>query len=460
MNFRTTKITDLQNTTLVYGLGISGLGVLRFFSRLGICSYIFDDNSQKIDQALGIQNLKCNVFKLNSDAKSIKYIVCSPGISPEKNETLKTLVLNGAKIITDIDLAKIFNKTNTFIGITGTNGKSTTTSLVSFLLNKISITNALCGNIGKSPLDFCIDSKPFDGDFVVEVSSYQASMLNFNFNYTAFLNITPDHVERHGSFDEYLKTKLNFVLAAERYCIINQDDEVITRAISKKTDINKQKIFLFSTKTILAKGLSICNNDIFIDAKKIAKIGNLTNLLGEHNLQNIACALSLVHCICIQKEIAIDFNNLLDFVNQFKPLEHRIEFVKNLNGVLYYNDSKATNVQSCEVALKCFKNVILLAGGVKKEEGLEYFLNKPWFFDTVKTVVCYGQCGEDFYNTITNNAKISTSLHKNFKDAVLYAKSISKNGDIVLLSPCCASFDEFNNFEHRGQVFKQIVNSF
>jgi UDP-N-acetylmuramoylalanine--D-glutamate ligase len=102
----------------------------------------------------------------------------------------------------------------------------------------------------------------------------------------------------------------------------------------------------------------------------------------------------------------------------------------------------------------------LLAGGVKKEEGLEYFLNKPWFFDTVKTVVCYGQCGEDFYNTITNNAKISTSLHKNFKDAVLYAKSISKNGDIVLLSPCCASFDEFNNFEHRGQVFKQIVNSF
>jgi len=447
-NIKSQFNSQFNGNILIYGLGIGGMGALNFCSRIGIACYAHDDNATKMAQLS--QNSKYNLATFALPNGKIDYILCSPGIDPNKNSNLANLVLQGAKIITDIELAKIFNPDKIFVGITGTNGKSTTTTLTSFLLNEIGFKNNLCGNIGICPLDFCGEDGTSQNHFVVEVSSYQASMLNFTFNYTAFLNITPDHAERHGGFEGYFNAKANFVFASQVANIINFDDK---KVLSRK---NKKSI-LFSTECILSQGLSIVKDNIYYNGKNIETLSNI-RLAGPHNMQNIACSLGLIFKMEEDFNLKTNPTQLANLIAAFAPLQHRIEFVCEKNGVKYYNDSKATNVQSCEVAVKSFTNIVLLVGGVKKEQGIEYFFDKPFFYENVKQVICYGGCGEEFYNLLAKNGKMKAVLATNgLKEAVQLAKNNAANGNIILLSPCCASFDEFKNFEERGNAFKKFV---
>ncbi len=170
----------------------------------------------------------------------------------------------------------------------------------------------------------------------------------------------------------------------------------------------------------------------------------------------------MVYCYLQNRGRLSEFQLVVDNVSQFKGLEHRIELVRKINNVLFYNDSKATNVQSTEVAIKCFKNIVLLVGGVPKEDGIDYFFDKDYFTDRVIYVVCYGQCGGDFYSKLTQYGKVKCYLDQDLKSAlntaVKYSKSCVTTNDLsILLSPCCASFDQFKNFEDRGSKFKDYV---
>ncbi len=465
----------MSSSFLVYGLGISGLGVVKFLQSKNFNIYIHDDNKTKLNDIASSYKAKAADISLQQwqEKKLADFIVCSPGVVVQKNNFIQNQIKLGCKLISDLDLVKQYDPSKNFIGITGTNGKSTTSSLVSFLLNAISQKNSLGGNIGKNLLD--ADVFGLEGtDYVVEVSSYQAELLNFSFDVACITNITPDHIDHHGSFDNYANVKMQFVKNA-KYKVVNHDDETIMSRFNLWYDSQKQNTIFFSTKSILAQGLSLVSQDdevlIYLNSARIASAKLFVNLPGEHNLSNIACAFACVICACENLYMRSPASVVMALVNnvaKFKGLEHRIEMVKQINNITFVNDSKATNVQSCEVALKCFNNIILLAGGVKKDEGVEYFFGKQ-IFEKVLHTVCYGQCGEEFFNEFKKaNKHTSASLCLKLEDASKKAFEIAKNfaaqqplqNFVVLLSPCTASFDEFKNFEHRGNRFKQIVDCF
>jgi UDP-N-acetylmuramoylalanine--D-glutamate ligase len=461
-----------MNIFLIYGLGVSGLGALNFLLKNAKTVYIYDDNKNKLEDVynLYLNKYPNNIHKIDLKDFNIKadYLVCSPSVVFSKNDFIQAQIKKQTKLISDIDLVHKYDKEKLFFGITGTNGKSTSASLLSHILNNIGCKNSLGGNIGKNLLDDDVFGLK-DTNYVIEVSSYQAELLNFNFDIAALTNITPDHIDHHGSFENYANTKINFVKSA-KYKIVNRDDYLI----DKSFDINDKSVFGFSVSKIIPSGISLIKEsnglNLYINKVQITNRSLFENLIGEHNLQNIACVLSFIYCIYEKYNLGnfiANIDKIFLSIDCFNGLSHRIEKVASIGKITFVNDSKATNVQSCEVALKCFDNIILLAGGVKKEEGLEYFFDKECF-KKVLHIVCYGQCGSEFYDTLVKNNYIGiASLCLSLKDATLKAYSLAENFVLkenkvninILLSPCTASFDEFKNFEQRGDVFKEIVNS-
>ncbi len=431
---------------LVYGLGESGLGAIELLKKLKALIYVYDDNIEKLNG-----NLE-NVFKVynltESFLKDIDLIVVNPSVSIY-NENLKNASLLNVKMISEIELAYLFSNKN-IISITGSNGKSTTSTLIYNIFKEANLKTSLVGNIGKSFCKNVCENKK--QTFVVEVSSFQLETINkFNSKISCFLNFTENHLDRHFSLKNYFDTKLKIFKnqSKKNFSILNYDDEIV------KNIKLKSKTYFFS-KIKKVKGTYVFDNSIyFLHKNKEQKIIDLSDikLLGTHNLENVLCA-----CL-VAKLYKIKNEHIKNAVSKFYGLNHRLEFVEKIDNVDFYNDSKSTTIEATLKALTCFenKNILLIVGG--SDKGFTYenlFKRIPL---CVKHIFAIGEVKENIllnakkYNF--NNILSFDSFNSAVNSSLVFAKK--ENLDVVLLSPATASFDCFKNFEERGEVFKNLI---
>ncbi|MDR2676458.1 MAG: UDP-N-acetylmuramoyl-L-alanine--D-glutamate ligase [Endomicrobium sp.] len=430
----------------ILGLGKSGVAAANLAIRLGYNVFASDVQEKKIN------DLDKNVIKefgehsnkiLNSDI-----IIKSPGICLDIPILKKARELK-IKIMSEFAFAFSKIQCQKIIAITGTNGKTTTVDLISKIIKTTHKNCLLLGNIG-IPLAAKTLEVTKNTFIIVELSSYQLENTpNFRPNISVLLNITPDHIEHHKTFASYIKAKENIFInqTTQDFAIINYDDK-ICKNISTKTNA---KLIFFSTKP-LKNGVFYNNGNIIVNFNKKCNvvIKPKINILGRHNISNILAATAVSYIMDIEPTITEEI------ISKYKGMEHRLEFVRSLNGVNYYNDSKSTNVDSTKVAIESFnKNILLIMGGVDK--GYPYTPLNDIVKQKVKSIFLIGEA--------TN--KIKTALNgttlfiecDNMKNAVEQIFKVAMSGDIVLLSPGCSSFDQFDNFEERGNFFKKLVKN-
>lgn len=418
---------------LVYGLGESGRSAIKLLNLLGAHVFFYDEDLKYINQIGYVKDLEKEKFD---------YCVISPGVKIIGNENIEILKRNRAKIFSELDLGYMFIR-GKIIAVTGTNGKTTTCMLIYKILKEAGKEVYLCGNIGL-PITNLYGKTNKDSFIVCEVSSFQLETSSlFRCDVGAVLNIKPDHLDRHGSMEEYINVKSKLLKMA-KLNILNLDDE------NAKKLINNKKCIYF-TKNLIKKGVFIKNNCIFINKTKIFDLNNL-KLLGEKNLENV---LASVACLSPYKIPICAYDKA---ISSFKPASHRMEKVGEYKGVTFIDDSKATNVASTINALSAFKNKnknnILLLGG----QGKGYPYDEIFKFD-IKEVVTFGQEGKVIFECAKKYNKVGQTF-LTFEEACKYAISKAKSGDIVLLSPACSSFDEFSSYAERGEKFKEIVLRF
>ncbi len=404
-----------------------------------ISDFINELEKHNIEYETGIHSKK--VF--NADL-----IVTSPGV-PSDADVLKIARTKEIKIVSELEFASWFCK-GKIIAITGTNGKTTTTSLCSYTLNICGVKTYLAGNIGVAFSDIVMNVK--EGEYVaLEVSSFQLEFIEkFKPDFAVILNITPDHLNRYSNnMAEYTAVKMKIVenQTENDYYIFNADDPNIP-SINFEKGI---KQYLFSTNGKVNKGAYYFDNSLnFINGNKLEIIclRDKLNLKGEHNLANALAVLNIAKIIDLPNE------KIIEAFRTFKGIEHRLEFVREFRGVKYINDSKATNVDAVWYALRSFDSPIyLILGG--KDKGNDYSQIVQPVKKNVKKIFAIGSSAEKIINYFKNVVEVQkkTSL----KDCVESAADQANKGDIVLLSPACASFDMFENYEHRGKIFKKAV---
>ncbi len=425
---------------LVVGSGVSGRSAYDYLKRH---KYEVDFADEKIVNNFYISdNEKDRLFE------GLSFIVASPGLSLDLN-FFKEAKTRKIKIIGELELGMI-NIKGRVIALTGTNGKTTTVSLINHILQNQKNKVFLGGNIGVPITSFC-DKTDKNSISILECSSYQLETVKkFHSHIAIILNYSVDHLSRHKTLKKYISCKKNISKnqTKDDYLILNYDDELVMKNKPK----TKAKILYFSTNTKV-EGCFVKRNQIYyFDGKKEEKLLSLKNikLVGAHNISNVLAA-------CLAVFIETKNKEILKQVFEFQGVEHRIEFVKTINNVAFYNDSKATNIDSTLVAVKSFKNKInLILGGSDKGYGFdELFKNLP---KNVVNIAIFGETRGKIAFFAQKNHFINFKICENLKDAMLYCYNKSNPKEIVLLSPACASFDFFLNFEHRGNVFKKYVN--
>jgi UDP-N-acetylmuramoylalanine--D-glutamate ligase len=371
-------------------------------------------------------------------------MIISPGVDAN-SQIVKTAFSRKIAVWPEIELAYHLCQ-GKIIGITGSNGKTTTTALIGALFDAAGIPAFVCGNIG-NPFVGVAESIPVDGYAVVELSSFQLEMIDhFLPDIAIILNITPDHLDRHGNLQNYIDSKWKIFKnqTPQNFAILNHDDGILR----EKSKSLKSQINFFSTQTKMGDGVwAEIDGHIHIGGMKLMPSIEI-KIKGEHNLSN-ACASIAAAAIC-----NIPNESIITALKSFPGVEHRLEPVRLIGGVSFINDSKGTNVDSVFWALKAISTPIILIAGGKDKAGDFSVLNEL-VSQKVKDVIAIGQAAPKIKATWTGIAPIvdADTLEK----AVMIAYELSKPGDTVLLSPGCASFDMFNNYEHRGQVFKKAV---
>lgn len=442
----------INKKVLILGLSKSGISAAKYLSSQGADCFIteyrqFEEKDAQIIKELEQEDIKVEMGSHSEEFINDSYIaITSPGIPP-KSEIFQRLKEKNISVISEVELAYL-EADSPFIAITGTNGKTTTTYLTSHILSS-EYKSPVCGNIGVPPTSLLKDKPDY---FVCEVSSFQLEMSpTFRPQIGCFLTFTPDHIDWHGGLDKYFEAKIS----------IFQDYKLPAFAVFSGVD---DKIYEFSktykgNKFIYAKELEnnccyIKNDAIYFKREieeEIIKLNEIS-LVGEHNYQNIMCA------IIIAKLIGISNENIKDRIMSFKAVEHRIEYVTAVQGKSFYNDSKATNPEASFVAIKAFegKKLTLIAGGRDKNTSLDEFC-KDYINKYVSTVILIGEATQRFKENMENNGFNNIMLANSLQEAIDI--SLTLNNEIVLLSPACASYDMFNSYEHRGEVFKDYVKS-
>ena len=418
---QSSKLKELS--FLVYGLGLSGTSVINFFKKKGIKKFkVWDDNKKKAHIKYRSKNL---IHTLNQ----VDYIVLSPGISLLKNKKLSKFK---KKIITDIDLFYLYNNKSKSIVVTGTNGKSTTCKLLAHLLQKNKFKCSLGGNIGTPILNL----KNFKNSFVIiEASSFQLSHSKFICpDYALFLNFSNDHLDWHGSKKKYLNSKLKifYLQKKKNFAIINKN-------FKKKFIENK-----FSGKLLFPK---------IKDYRKIKKRINNNYLTLNINEENMSFVYTL------SKLLKISDKSFFKTMKSFKGLSHRFEIFLKKGNITFINDSKATSFTAVESALRSLKNIYWILGGLPKRN------DKLKLSKCKKNIIkCYitGKNINFFKNQI--KGRIDSTITKNLKNSIIKISKDIKlqkhNNKSILLSPGAASFDQFENFEKRGEEFKRLCNKY
>ena len=379
--------------------------------------------------------------------RDFDFVVKNPGINYHKPFVLR-LKERGIPVYTEIELAYQVAKMQNYIAITGTNGKTTTVTLIDEILKHAHHLSCLAGNVG-IPYSSCVldnDLLHRDGyDVVLEMSNFQLlDIEKFHPHISTIINLTPDHLDYMASLDEYYASKTRIYMNQDKqdYFIENLDDEIL-QSYLRKYPVLAQRVTFSLTKPA---DCMIQNQAIYYKRNHVIDLDEI-KIVGNHNIQNmmiaiIACALSHV-----------SLSDIHDTLASFQGVEHRIEFVREYHGVKYYNDSKATNTDAAIIALKAFKQpVILLMGG--HEKGLD-LTEMSSYASKISTLICFGEAKERFAREMHID---NTIVVEHMKDAVLKAQQIAHEGDVVLLSPSTSSYDEFSGYEERGRVFKQIIN--
>ena len=438
---------------VILGGGESGIGAALLGKKVGYQVFLSDAGLLKPNYK---NELLANDISfeegVNTEDKILNadLIVKSPGI-PDKNELIKKIRAKGIRIISEIELAYRYKGDSKIIAITGSNGKSTTTSLIYHICKKAGLDCALVGNIGYSFAKQVAES-PVQW-YVAEISSFQLDDIEyFKPDVAILLNITEDHLDRYDyKFENYIDSKFKIIenQTDKDYFICCDDDEVITNKLRLLTT-HIHPLF-FSMKHEIKKGAYIKGDQMMlrIQEERVSMSINDFALKGNHNNYNTMAACIATSVIGIRKE------KIREAVQDFKGLEHRMEHVANVRGVEFINDSKATNMNSTWYALESMtKPCILVLGGTDK--GNDYSLIEDLVKQKVKAIVCLG----------LDNKKILAAFKgvvpkiietKTAKDAVLKSFELAAKGDVVLLSPACASFDLFKNYEDRGTQFKDAV---
>lgn len=424
-----------MSNILLIGYGISGISVFDFLKSKGNNVFVYDD--YKNDE---IPNKVTNI-----DWNNIDYVVKSPSIHIMHHNVhpiIQEALDNNKQIYSTFDIFKLYNPKSKIIGITGTNGKSTTTSLVYNILKKAGLSVQIGGNIG-IPYNDLEKSKYY----VFEMSSYEIeSSKLLDFEIGAVLNIEPDHIEWHGSFDNYIQSKhklldnskLKLISYEDEYSVNKYKDNTITIS----TNNNQQASYYIKEKLLMH------DDNIILD------LSNVKYLIGTHNYQNIMFAYAICKCL------NIDENIIINTINNFEPLPHRMNIVRKINNILFVNDSKGTNPGSSARALDTFvgyKIFWLVGGRSKKVDPLPY-INK--YLDSIQKIYLFGESSQEFVRTFKDIKEyvvvktMEEALKKAYKDAIN-----EPGASVILLSPMCASFDQFQSFEHRGNVFVELVKS-
>lgn len=441
-----------DKNVLVVGLGKSGLASALFLKRHGanvVVNDIKDEKNFEKEKQILLEKGINFIFGKHSEEIFLKQdlIVVSPGV-PTYIEPFLKAHDKGIEIIGELELAYRFISTP-IIAITGTNGKTTTTTLLGEILKKEGIKVFVGGNIGTPLIEYADDDS---ADLVVlEVSSFQLETISHFHPYGGIiLNITPDHLDRYSSMEEYASVKMRLFEKQETFdfAVLNADDNWIMRY---KPAILSD-IYLFSTTKEVEKGAYYKNGKIYFNhpalKEKYEISENEVKLKGIHNMENVMA--STISAI----EVGVKFETIREVLKSFEGLHHRVEFVEEINGISFYNDSKGTNVGAVERALAGFNNpVVLILGGRDKGGGYDFLVDQVKRI--VKHVIAIGEAKENIYNDLHNY--VTVEKVDTFEDAVYTAFKRAQKGDIVLLSPACSSFDMFNSYTERGEKFVEIV---
>ncbi|MDI9408161.1 MAG: UDP-N-acetylmuramoyl-L-alanine--D-glutamate ligase [Candidatus Pacebacteria bacterium] len=447
---------------LVVGLGSSGLSTINWLARNNY-PYIGWDDSSIVRKDFTQQNYNIAPTIDTINWSDISVVILSPGVPyrfPKKSE----IILNAERYTIPVkgDISLLFFALTkrraeiTYVAITGTNGKSTTTSLVGQVLKDAQVNYLLAGNIGIPVLDLVDD---FTGDIIVlELSSYQLDLnIDDYFDIAALLNITPDHLDRHGGLNGYIEVKGKIFANQTRnsLAVIATDDQYTQKLALA---INPQQLITASGTGSVHADYTVINGMLSLNADNgtrelLYDLNQSKYLHGDHNHQNAAVA----YIIC--KNLNIRDHQIFESFANYSGLEHRQELVLKSGNMTFINDSKATNADACAPALKSFDNIVWILGGVEKAGGIESLVK---YMDRVKLALCYGQSASVFSNSIKQSSTIETKVLKSLEEAVDYAIVFCQSNKIlnftILLSPSAASFDQFKNFEHRGTVFKNYIH--
>lgn len=428
---------------LVLGLSKSGIAAAKYLNKQGADVFLSEFRTQTPEDATLIKELEGVHIEMGRHTDEFiegsAFAVVSPGIAPHSG-IFRRLELAGVPIISEIELA-YRNTKKPFIAITGTNGKTTVTALVSHIMSA-KYSAPACGNYGVPPTDLLESDVDY---FVCECSSYQLETSpSFAPKIAVWTNFTPDHVEWHEGLDNYFNAKAK-MFRPETIAVLNAADERLLEFSHEYTG----KVFFFGAQ----KGENCCYNKdraIFFKEEKIISLDECP-LIGEHNYQNIQAAV-----ICAKLE-GIDNKTIAERIKSFKVPEHRMEKFTSRNGIDFYNDSKATNPEAAIVAIKAFnkQNVVLIAGGRDKNTDLGEFCEAVK--EHIAAVVLIGEAAHRFEENLHESGFCNIKRAATLQEAV--DVSIALKPDVVLLSPACASFDMFSGYEERGRVFKDYVTS-
>ena len=447
---------DLKNKrVLVVGLGKSGLSAALFLRGLGARVTVSDARSA-VALAKEIPALLEAGIMVEAGGHGLltfrrqDLIVVSPGVPMDTPEVKQTQAF-GLPVIGELELASRYLQ-GRVVAITGSNGKTTTTTLLGKIFSDAGGPTLVGGNIGLPVIDLVAKSTS-ETTSVLEVSSFQLETVEeFHPQIAVVLNITPDHLDRHGSFEAYwaAKARITERQGPEDFLVLNAEDKD-TQMVAAKT---KAQIYWFSTRRPIKQGAFVHGESILFIPSEGAKAEPVMpvaeiHLKGAHNVENVLAA------VCAARLAGVPAEKIRPSVASFKAVEHRLEFVRMVNGVEYYNDSKATNVDATMKALASFpKGIHLILGG--KDKDSDYAAMAELLKERVKVVYTIGSAAEKIERQLQGVVKMVAA--GTLQTAVAEAARAAVIGDVVLLSPACSSFDQFDNYEHRGQVFRQFVN--
>ena len=431
----------------ILGMARSGYEVAKLLSKYNNKILITDMKDQDEEKVKELNDLGINVIitdnPLNIFNESFDYVIKNPGIKLDHPLVLKAQELN-IKVVNEVEVSYHFLPKNvSIIGITGSNGKTTTTTLTYEFLKEANYPVHLGGNIG-IPLSNLVDKVKENDILVLEISGHQLhDMYDFKTDVSVMTNLTEVHIDHFGTYKNYIKNKCKIFNnhSSDDLAILNLDNEDV---VNNTKNIKSSKLYFSSKKDA---DICIIDNYICYKKEKIVDIKDI-RLKGMHNLENIMCAIGAT------KRYGISNEAIRNVLIRFAGVEHRIEFVDKINGREFYNDSKATNVKSTQIALNSFQSpIILLLGGLDRGHSFDDLKD---YLTYVKYIVCYGETKERIKD-FADKFNVQCTIVDNLEEAVKFSYKMSSEGDTILLSPACASWDQYESFEKRGEEFKKVV---